>query len=48
MFRLRTARRRDLSCWALAARVHVLAPASLRDQVMEEMRAAIRRPPVSL
>jgi predicted DNA-binding transcriptional regulator YafY len=32
----------------LAARVHVLAPASLREQVMEEMRAAIRRPPVSL
>ena len=32
----------------LAARVHVLAPASLRDQVMDEMRAAIGRPPVSL
>jgi predicted DNA-binding transcriptional regulator YafY len=32
----------------LAARVHVLAPVSLREQVMEEMRAAIHRPPVSL
>jgi predicted DNA-binding transcriptional regulator YafY len=32
----------------LAARVHVLAPVSLRDQVMEEMRAAMNRPPVML
>jgi predicted DNA-binding transcriptional regulator YafY len=32
----------------LAARVHVLAPISLRDQVMEDMRAAVNRPPVSL
>ncbi len=32
----------------LAARVHVLAPASLREQVMEEMRAALNRPQVLL
>jgi WYL domain len=32
----------------LAARVHVLAPISLRDQVMEEMRAVMSRPTVSL
>jgi predicted DNA-binding transcriptional regulator YafY len=32
----------------LAARVHVLAPDSLREQVMEEMRAVMSRPTVSL
>jgi predicted DNA-binding transcriptional regulator YafY len=30
------------------ARAQVLAPATLRDQVAEEMQAAVTRPPLSL
>jgi predicted DNA-binding transcriptional regulator YafY len=31
---------------ALGARVHVLAPTTLREQVVEELQAAVKRPVV--